>query len=132
MNTHLEYIVKKCAEANPEIMELKFGCEIYHGVTAIFLGINNNGELWVSEEGQTKTKFWGISDIKILGREIQLSDVLLLPIGPIFIDNWGCFWKFTKSLHSYEIESCKIYWNLLKPLSGQSPETLAFLAELLT
>jgi len=66
----------------------------------------------------------------------RLADVLLAIKEAEYnylVSPFGEFWKIVNGGNpAYEIEFCKVYWNLRNDdLSQQSPETLAFLANLL-
>ena len=69
----IEEIRKKAILVNPEIVELKFGCEIKYdnkNVRLVRQGFTGN---WLLETGLSVD----ISDYKIIGRPIRLADVLL-------------------------------------------------------
>lgn len=71
--TPYDQLKKKIQEANPEIMELKFGCEVedFSGVWKV-IKIAHNGVLAWNGAGVHY-----IYKYKILGRPIRLADVLL-------------------------------------------------------
>ncbi len=74
----IEQIRKKCIEANPEIVELKFGCEVEGG----FIYSWTNGVLvWlISQLGkgtQMQIPKEDFVKYKIIGRPIRIADVLL-------------------------------------------------------
>ena len=141
--TNLELIRQKCIETNPEIMELKFGCEVQYRnseerVTAIGKEYQNPelpGCLFVPvgyPKGTDEFKARGNPEIRtlhILGRPIRLADVLLamqaqaekdLANRQIPLPRPALFGKVANQ------------WNLkADDLSKQSEETINFIAELL-
>lgn len=125
--TNYEIIKQKCIEANPEIMELKFGCKIknLHGKIETF--INNAGQhkyRCISENGFFDETL-KIFITEILGRDIHLADVLY---AITITDSEAMAEKVAGDLTFQSINS----WNLLKDsLKDQSEETLEFLANLL-
>lgn len=70
-------------------------------------------------------------------REIRLADVLLAiqetpKVSKIVIDDYGVFWDFN-TLSNSTLQERPFFWNLKQDdLSLQSPETLDFLATLLS
>ena len=77
--TNLEKIRQAVIKANPEIVELKFGCEVEFNDSSreVIIGISlENIEV---ERVQTRTHYQiGVSNItEIIGRPIRLADVLL-------------------------------------------------------
>lgn len=80
--TNLETIRAKCIEANPEIVELKFGCEVREG-GYIFKVISKSGFeytnyliLNIQTGGIQPSQLIG-AQWNIIGRPIRLSDVML-------------------------------------------------------
>jgi hypothetical protein len=131
-------------QANPEIMELKFGCETNEGI--VFTpqrGIKV--EIYI--EGDGRIEEYHVSDLKILGRPIRLADVLLAldklrvdGIDNIQVDTNGdiCSSEHIKYLNGKEIQPelhnpeywCN--WNLKDDnLENQREETKQFLIKLL-
>lgn len=150
METNLQIIRDACIKANPKIVELEFGCEIAVS--------NDRGYIHYSmwdKDGPTLLGFVSSSHPKtlrpiqwergdplnytILGRPIRLADVLLaisrLKIakyeggksdpGNICISTDGVFLN-ENAMH------LGVYNFLNDDLTAQSPETLQFLADLLT
>jgi hypothetical protein len=122
MNKNLHFIREKCIAANPEIVELKFGCEFENVKTGARFIIPTNG--------------YPNDNHKILGRPIRLADVLLAienANGNIELATYG------EPLHIGHYEKperegyySKAYWNLrADDLEKQSEETISFLYELL-
>lgn len=138
-----------CIAANPEIADLKFGCEVRLSInefdheycTIVERDGNGNIKLqrpehedtWVSSSGE---------GVEILGREITLPDVLLaLDVhhhGKLAVEVDGGFlaqvrltdeWAEVKTFTGEYRE--QIRWDLKASLSGQSEETVAYLAALL-
>lgn len=136
--TNLEIIRKACIKANPEIMELKFGCVIK---TKKFSFENNletityDGTIGIDREfgllGRDN-KIFEKDIIEILGREIRLADVLLA-----LTQDRGSRWhmitykKWNANIMRDDVEKF-INWDLKNDnLELQSEETIKFLAELL-
>ncbi len=86
-----EQLKKVIQEANPEIMELKFGCEFtYQGLTPKYSGsyfvswVDKKGDIYCSKPGIEESEYFGSksfevegNNMQILGRPIRLADVLL-------------------------------------------------------
>lgn len=130
---NLEKITKACQKANPEIMELKFGCEIlFKSIPFILVGENYAGNTIAYADFGKQTKIIDQMKIdKILGREIQLADVILI-IGKKghYNMDYNChegniFLIMGDGTHP------RAEWNLHLPLSRQSDETFQFLSDLL-
>jgi hypothetical protein len=139
----LEKIRLKCVEANAEILELKFGCVVMAEVRlegtilpshtilkhTIYSIEGIDGMARYHGVGQQHSSFWR-SDIKeIIGREITLEDVLVairtLPLESPLRD-------IITSAHPLYREGTTIkLWQLTKPLSDQSEETLKFIYDIL-
>lgn len=142
----LDLIRQKAIEANPDILDLKFGCEIerpdharhYRVIEDIGWG-NNQKRVWVNSvpfgamdmpfERAKNALLNGDEEWKIIGRPIRLADVLLA------LNNH-------KSVREPDKHEWQIYglcndafprsWNLRKDdLSEQSDECISFLYELL-
>lgn len=139
--TKLETIRAACIKANPEIVELKFGCEVsYEGWECILLDVpRQNPAMWVLAQSKTlpDEETDGevyIPDCEIIGRPIRLADVLLA-IGKdekdIYFKNSDTTIPKWKIIHS-DITGSSIGWNLLKDdLTLQSDETIDFLSTLI-
>lgn len=128
---NLQKIREACIKANPEIVELKFGCEVRlkvrgdQGVIIEALRIPSNGPrgfvYWNKDMGEVRVLF--ADDFEILGRPIRLADVLLA------IDTQG---KSHHEVNGDECFLCSGLWNLRQDdLSLQSEETLNFIASTL-
>ena len=146
MNKQLELIRQKCIEANPEIVELKFGCEVIlkqsifgrqkgvHGFVGatpdgIFIVFPGDGHQIYCEEENA---------YEVIGRPIRLADVLLAIFEgkvyekinevPLILDSG----LFGTSTVGHAIKTSGYSWNLRKDdLNEQSEETINFLAKLL-
>ena|SRR3990167_3036326 len=130
--SNFEQLRKAIIEAVPEILELKFGCEILCGdvrtrylydedpcCVAILPGINNQN-VWPKEQ------------IIILGRPIALADVLRATGGKVELAFDGENNEFLAIGYDDEEHGLKWdHWNLSLPLSGQSPELKEFLYKLI-
>lgn len=130
---NLQIIKDACVKANPEIMELKWGYGIKWQVrnskiSGRFIGTQPNGEFPIEFEGSgmketfDSERFFAVGELEILGRDIILSDVLLL-----------IKWSTQTPLEKNEAILALIYtyWNLNIPLHEQSDITVAFIANLL-
>ena len=137
--TKLEYIKSKVVEVNPEIMELKFGCEVKNKTSndyrIILRGVAFKGGMpMLCDSGmfrRVNVHYFPIENVEILGRPIRLADVLhtldegsnqeiVVHIdGELGIADEAIIWKNT-------------YWNLQdNNLTNQSEECINFLAEVL-
>jgi len=129
----LEELKNKIQEANPEIMELKFGCEVegFNSIRGIIVRIN----LYVNESN-TYSIFWeddtltmqsSIGITKILGRPIRLADVLLAILGPFDKPRLSAGWQGLEAFMTPYI-----HWNLRDDnLNNQSPQTQEFIFNLI-
>lgn len=123
----LQLIREKCIEANPEIVELKFGCVVkysskinmtcfHYGVDTSEYGNGNVGWYFIKEDGGRY--FDSMPNFPIIGRPIRLSDVLLAMKAKIY--------------HSF-VDMDGIIWNLKQDdLTLQSPECIEFIYSLLS
>ena len=132
----LSIIKQACVEANPSIMDLKFGCRVFvqNYIMSVFILEDRRGQTHV-EETQYVLDFVGFGThaeslvqfnekhiTEILGRPITLSDILLAicKTGEVFsVDSRG--W-----LNNQEVQ-----WDMLKPLHEQELPTLLFIAGIL-
>lgn len=144
-----DFIKRKCCEANPSIMELKFGCRVKFQQedcpeqtgTIICRGnddISNSyfaidAGIVIDEEGKTMENIGHLHKTnfkEILGRPITLADVLLAineKDGIYACCGGGSF----VLIGNGEIIDTVCYWNLLTDLHGQSDETKELLAKIL-
>jgi len=136
-------IREACIKANPEIVELKFGCYVKFinprlrvkwvrllthqggGEYRILIRIDTSQNIKEYQKDYGHCSYDSINekDIKIIGRPIQLSDVL------IAVDDAS---KATTT-EDLGIDMLGVYdkWNLKESLENQSDETKKFIAELL-
>jgi len=150
INKEIEIIRQSCIKANPEIMELKFGCQIevtdvlllgmkgwlkkYPVITVLSKCSDPNVYLVLNFGGCGHLKTSEIYNCcEILGRPIRLSDVLLALENKFYnqsvILKGGVFEM--KFWTEKGIKAC-INWDLKHDdLNLQSEETIKFLAELL-
>lgn len=129
-----EKLKKVIQEANPEIMELKFGCEISTDIfpsypleftvvnkeykTDVLICVNDDGELI----------FISFEDCEILGRPIRLADVLLA-MGQKISPQYGLWRQEGFYIWAGNKESL---WNVKDDnLDNQLDETKTFLINLL-
>jgi len=128
----LEKIRAKCIEVNPEIVELKFGCEIaLKGVRKHFyLSGDSNGSHHLAIGGVEipLSNKWFVDNCKIIGRPIRLADVLLA-IGAIDGVHATVSTKGQIDVHPFNGDTV---WNLRKDSAeDQSPECIAFISSIL-
>lgn len=104
---HLDYITKKCQEANPKLLiPISGTIPTDHVILSVIGKVNGFGEV--------KT-YWPLP---------QLSDVLK-SLGDGFCIRWRDGMILEK--YFYWIE-CDVYYDLSKPLSEQSPDVLQWIA----
>lgn len=142
--TNIEIIKAACAKANPEIMEISFGCDLKRNdqYGSIYKCVNehgfanNNKKVWLNSvpfgamEVERERIGKGL-DFEILGRPITLQDVLLALENVekyILVDVIGNMYTHDANDGSLIDEGI---WNLRASLEDQSEETLQFLADLL-
>lgn len=132
----IKSITEKCVEANPGIMELKFGCRVIYnknpwivvGEDATHFSMADN----FSRCAMRKTEKY----LTILGREPTLSDVLMTldHLGKLIrIDTEGFFytWEIEDAREGKRYCNSSIHWDLKQNLSGQTLECLTFIHSLL-
>lgn len=148
-----EKVKSKIIEACSELMELSFGClvkpkniEEYKFVDETTTGkIFRYTECGEQSEcrvvwDDTRISTEKIKDLKILGHPITLEYVLKA-LEKIFPTNINSYLDISFGIRSngeltgfqgaYEFYSTELKWNLLKPLSEQSPEVILFLYTIL-
>ncbi len=141
MKNNLEIVRAACIRAVPEIMELKFGCEVLtqkgSGVIVVeshMVGFGRGCKVILA--GRTTVYEGKERDFEILGRPITLADVLRA-IGNVdyqyIVSFDGHILKLRNltetGLMTYE--GTGVYWNLALGLLDQSEPTLSFLAGIL-
>jgi len=130
----LKQIREACIKANPEIVELKFGCEVkiptrkfYDWVFIEELQRTKDRFKFTALKGEGRSNAFSEinkDEFEIIGRPIRLTDVLLA------MDNRK-FYRFAKTMDEAN-ELAWDYWNLKDDnLNNQSPETLDFIHNLL-
>lgn len=153
MNTHQEKLAlirTKCIEANPDIMELKFGCRfkldgriwtfLFEDQLYRFHALSVDGTRWDGMEIAREI----IQQIPspFIGRQITLSDVLLAmraKNSSYAIQCSGHFmWFGTSDEVGEAIDWNEVWsdgqrraWNLHKTLEDQAPETINFIYDIL-
>ena len=133
----LKQVEDKIKELVPEIMELKFGCEIQFEIplmraiwtSRIIDYLSTDDKIYV-DHGKTMEVIPRMYIKKILGRPITLEDVLIAIHKLIDID------KISHSDgYEYIVDLCyreqPNTWQLSKSISEQSPETINFLHKIL-
>lgn len=138
----IQAIEQACQKTNPDLLKLEFGCRIkvkYRGtqqdyiwdVTVLSVS-SGGGAVYAIGKGHREVRHFTKDIIEILGKEPQLSSVLLAikcANGTINIDEEGEFFDYSM----YEANrSTDIFWDLTKGLYGQSLETLQFIHSLLS
>lgn len=145
---NLEKLKKAIIKEIPEIVELKFGCEIeielterhlYQHIKEVYLGeskgMNHYYYFKNGKKGVLRlAKYDEFEIIKIIGRPITLSDILRV-LGkmpprefPLFVSVTGCFYEDYKN----DMSSVLAKWNLSKNnLDLQSKPTIDFLTEII-
>lgn len=128
-------------QANPEIMELKFGCEIHYEMfpmrtirTGIAMYGVGNKEICVMHEGLIPDFIYEKRDLKkILGRPIRLADVLLALQSNTRIEKTVLMMNLPGTFAYSDAEHHVIArWNLKNDnFEHQSDHTKQFLIELL-
>ncbi len=136
----------KIKEEVPEIMELKFGCKMYYKNAEKNLLVENGEYIIVDNDdgfinaiceeagsfhcGTFDSTEKSFKDIKVIGRDITLEDVLVAikkemeKDGMGYSDGYGCIMDLC---YREQYNS----WIPNKPLSEQREETLTFLYNLL-
>lgn len=139
---HKEELRKKIIKVCPDILDLKFGCQVTVDFDKdnkqkgwFFIDKDKEKILFYDENTDSCKHLWG-TKFKIIGRPIQLSDILrainkkLVPINDsYYITDDGGIHKLKCS----DDEGCEYCseWNLEKPYNEQSEETIKFLYNLL-
>jgi hypothetical protein len=130
-------VKEKIIEAVPEIMELKFGCKIETNKKyskEFYLGkFSERSYIFCGSNGEfCETYPESKNNIKILGRPIQLADILIAinqkkPRVFIQLDQDGVIYK-----GEYEcMDTVLARWDLSKDFDNQSDETKTFIYNIL-
>lgn len=137
MLTTLDKIRVACIAAQPEITELKFGCEVkikvkddWHKDSGVVYHILDRNTASVDESYRLVERWnseYHPSCFEVLGRPIRLADVLLV---------LGNGWTRNRQTKIYDLDQkCQAVvcqWSMTKDdLAKQSEETLTFIAGLL-
>lgn len=138
---YINKIREACIKANPKIMELKFGCEVIRGSDFggspenVFIGNPYECIQVIGKSNKQVRNPWNIDDtddlLKILGRPIQLADVLLaieFRNGQTRGTKDFDMWVFQKEFTFEDKDGFQYSWDLTKPLEDQEEETLKFIA----
>lgn len=137
MTTTLEKVREKIISLVPEIVELKFGCEILvHGQSDFrsrVLRVNKNGFSLFRQNRKSIYLPKKSTGYEILGRPITLEDVLRAHC--TMFDWFGdrpLEYRIGKT-GQYEEQVASIYnlWHLGKPLNEQSEECVEFIGKVL-
>ena len=129
----IETIRQVCIKANPEIVELKFGCEVINNGISRFVTENRGNEIVTFSGGisfSNKIKAF-MENFEIIGRPIRLADVLLA-IKDIPVEKKINILGNDHMPQNSTLAHIVTFWKLDKDdLTIQSPETIAFIYELL-
>ena len=136
---NIQKLKKVIQEANPEIMELKFGCEVIRRKSdkekqcfiSDYYEDRNGKRITLRGEGGNVYEIMEIvfkRDFKILGRPIRLADVLLAlkKLEPNHFQE-----AIRDLIIGKDIKGKIVYWNLKKDFDNQSDECKEFLIKLL-
>ena len=132
MTTH-EKLRDKINELCPELMKLEFGCEVERsGELGIIVFCHGSTNLYRVKNGPWNEDDWNSNSFEILGKDPTLEDVMRA-IDKDNTSNCLEFYTDGKCFHQREIESWdyKFTWELGKPLSKQSDETVEKILEIL-
>lgn len=141
MTDHISYITEKCHLSNPKLKELSFGMKIRHFFdwriwTYIWYKKDKYAHdcfIWYEDWQEMDTQ--DISDIWKchLGHPIQLSDILLAISKNL--KQGDCLNAHINSYNQLSFRTLEIPWlvdwNLLLPLTEQTPETIQWIADLM-
>lgn len=148
MNTMNDPIKAKIIELVPEILELKFGCEVDVAgfgrmiVTQDMQGDNFQLMPYGLEEklpvaqGEHFTVYFNRDTLnnslnKIIGRPITLADVLrAIPVG-VYMKSLGEQVRFVSYDADMEAHTGLEYWDLLSDYDGQTQATRSFIGKLI-
>ncbi len=138
-DTILKEIREKVIAANPEIVELKFGCEIqapFEDVRVLVsLYTRPNGSHHLRTQAKDYSAFYDhkglttedIEKYTIIGRPIRLADILLVLPFPTYLKTMGEYVR----LNTEDSETAEL-WDLKQDdLNAQSDYTLQFIHKLL-
>lgn len=129
----IEAVRRACVRANPEIVELKFGCDIVDENKHRYTFLHFSPMQLAAMDFTTANVFDGevvrgitfrISKTKIIGRPVRLADVLLA-IEKKDAGYGEEEWMLNRMMFGSD------KWNLLKDMEDQSDETLEFISRML-
>lgn len=139
MNDNLQKVKERIIKAVPEIVELKFGCEIrrngslpetylitgFNLVKIYFRHVSVPEKIDSFDRDSFREKF------DVIGRPIQLADVLRATETRIEVSSHGdgAIYHYPNGDHKARVFAGN--WNLSHDLSGQSEETIEFLYSIL-
>lgn len=124
-----------------ELKKLEFGCELKSENPSkyrrFYTGSNQEEEeVFFIDADQTgcEDQYWyregEIEEHEIIGRDATLADVLRAIGSKYAVDGSGMILERQFGTSEYDCAGAP-YWDLTKPLSGQSQEVIDFLGELL-
>lgn len=136
MKNSLSIVRDAVIRAVPEIVELKFGCQIEKDGEIYSLAVETDYGIFektlegywmcVSQSGQAVSLSKGVRT-NVLGRPIRLGDVLVAIDDKVNSWDFVCHANGVMTFHRTEAK-----WNIRNDsLEAQSPETISFLADLL-
>lgn len=125
----LESVTKKIQEAVPEIMELKFGCEINaKGEKLLIYNIGHSDIYVFAKHSCGRDEKIKVSDItKIIGRPITLEDVLITFGNDKFTTDKAFYVDVFGEFIDYKTHLVVSNWTLGKPLHLQPQPTIEWL-----
>lgn len=140
-------LIKAIQEANPELLELSFGCEVECNNRKWIYTRKYLGKIVLMEKDQWKPidmkneifdVFDDISKYKILGHQIRLSHVLKAMTNFYAADGTGTFFKIktvSSENNDWTMECQEARWNLenddLQWHIENKPEVIKFLEEII-
>lgn len=150
MSSHISYITEKCQIANPKLKELSFGCEVEYYWDSFrwqqisdYIFLYQSADIVVyldknvpTDSPEYRLKIFSKDDIceedfEILGHPIQLSDILLAISKNL--KQGDCLNAHINSYNQLSFRTLErpwlVDWNLLLPLTEQTPETIQWIAE---
>ena len=119
--TKLEKIRQKIIEAVPEIVALKFGCEITDGEYNFVIYRETKQNFWTKELNERGSIFQfskPLKGFKIIGRPLILEDILMAIKANGDVLTPKGLWELQE------------LYQLGKPLTDQSPEFINFIYEI--
>lgn len=136
MTDHLQEVRAKIIEAVPEIVELKFGCEIDSQGKAnklLYVGHSNHQHAVHAILKDKSTAMLMVDEVftsTIIGRPVTLADVLMAIdyVRPVK----QCWYvRYDGIFFDSRDEKWSVNWNLALPFDEQKPEVIEFLHKIL-